>query len=433
MSVNHGEALERWLERLARQHPLTIDLGLERVAGVAARLGLLEAPLAPRVITVAGTNGKGSTVAMIESCARAHGLSCVSYTSPHLLRYNERVRVDGREIGDEELITAFERIEAARRQGDEISLSYFEVGTLAAALVVKQRAPDIAVLEVGLGGRLDAVNLFDADVAVITTIAQDHAEYLGTDLEIIGREKAGIMRAGACAVLGSRSLPVSVAARAAAVGVARLATLGETFDHARDAESGWRWHGEDASGAALSFAPLPDPGLPLDNAASAVQALVLAGVPLEHERLVAGFAEVHLPGRLQRIQRWWLDVAHNPHAARYLAERLRERDRHQPRQGRRLVLLAMLGDKDADGVIEALMPVVDGWVCAGLDGERGRSGADLVARISAQGGDVFEVAEGVVEAIEWIEADPQFVGDEVLVCGSFFTVSKALEWLQERV
>ncbi|MDX1467295.1 MAG: folylpolyglutamate synthase/dihydrofolate synthase family protein, partial [Halomonas sp.] len=347
--------LPAWLARLEAAHPVGIDLGLDRVAEVARRMGLFEAPPASRVITVAGTNGKGSTVAMLEALARAHGLTTAAYTSPHLLRYNERLRLDGRQADDATLIAGFEAVEAARLAGEPISLTYFEVGTLGALWAIARQRPALAILEVGLGGRLDAVNIIDPDVAVITTVAQDHAAFLGTDLEGIGREKAGILRPGRPAVLGSTTLPASVT-EVARERQARVVALGEAFR--REGEgAGWRWAGQDAEGQPLAVAELPDPELPLDNAASALQALALAGVSLEASVCRQALASVRLPGRMQWLGPWCLDVGHNPHAADYVARRLAAR----PCQGRTVVLIGMLADKDADGVIAALAPVVDAW------------------------------------------------------------------------
>ncbi|MBE0489477.1 MAG: bifunctional tetrahydrofolate synthase/dihydrofolate synthase, partial [Halomonas sp.] len=264
--------LEAWLARLEAAHPVGIDLGLDRVAEVARRMGLLERPIAGRVITVAGTNGKGSTVAMLEALARAHGLTTATYTSPHLIRYNERLRFDGEEADDATLMAGFAAVERARLDGEPVSLTYFEVGTLGALWAMARQPPDLALLEVGLGGRLDAVNVIDPDVAVITTVAQDHAAFLGTDLAQIGREKAGILRAGRPAVLGSTTLPDSVREVAEALG-AEVHALGEAFW--REGEgAGWRFGGQTPIG------DLPDPGLPLDNAATALQALALTGVTL---------------------------------------------------------------------------------------------------------------------------------------------------------
>ncbi|TDB02917.1 bifunctional tetrahydrofolate synthase/dihydrofolate synthase [Halomonas marinisediminis] len=425
MSEALPTTLDAWLARLEAAHPVGIDLGLERVAEVARRMGLLARPLAGRVITVAGTNGKGSTVAMLEALARAHGLTTATYTSPHLVRYNERLRLDGEEADDAALMAGFEAVEQARLAGEPISLTYFEVGTLGALWAISRRPPDLAILEVGLGGRLDAVNIIDPDVAVVTTVAQDHAAFLGTDLEQIGREKAGIMRAGRPAVLGSRTLPASVRETAAKLGAPDYA-LGEAFTREGEAE-GWCWRGvgSDPRGSgsdpAAFLSDLPDPGLPLDNAATALQALSLADVTLEVDACRQALASVRLPGRMQWWGQWCLDVGHNPHAASYLAKRLQAR----PCRGRTLALLAMLGDKDADGVIAALAPVIDGWVPASLAGERARSADELAERLTARGESVMHRATSPGEAVEWLVTQ---LGEEdrVLVCGSFLTVGEVL-------
>lgn len=434
-------SLDDWLRWLESAHPLDVDLGLERVAEVARRMGLLDAPLAGRVISVAGTNGKGSTVAMLESLALAHGLTTASYTSPHLLRYNERLRLSGEEASDAALIVGFEAVEAARcgddaQQRDEISLSYFEAGTLGALDVIRRRQPDLAILEVGLGGRLDAVNIIDADVSVVTTIAQDHASFLGDDLEIIGWEKAGIMRAGRPAVLGSPALPASVSATADRLG-APLHTLGGSFSHQAigpaEGHQTWRWAGLDAQGRACHLDGLPDPGLPLDNAATALQALSLAEVILEAKACRQALARVRLPGRMQWCGQWCLDVGHNPHAARYLAERLAghlarhsiDRQSEPGSRGRMLGLLGMLGDKDAEGVIDALSPVIDAWLPVSLSGPRARQADELAELLDARGHCVLHRAASPVEGARWL-APRLAPEDRVLVCGSFFTVAEVL-------
>ncbi|MEQ6890070.1 bifunctional tetrahydrofolate synthase/dihydrofolate synthase [Halomonas sp. CS7] len=415
--------LPAWLARLEAAHPVGIDLGLDRVAEVARRMGLLEGPLAPRVITVAGTNGKGSTVAMLEALAQAHGLTTATYTSPHLLHYNERLRLDGRQADDATLIAGFEAVEAARLKGEPISLSYFEMGTLGALWAIARQPPALAILEVGLGGRLDAVNIIDPDVAVITTVAQDHAAFLGNDLEGIGREKAGILRPGRPAVLGSTTLPASVRAVAEQQG-ARVVALGEAF-HREGEGDAWRWFGQDGGGDPVALADLPDPGLPLDNAASALQALALVEVPLEEPACRHALASVRLPGRMQWLGPWCLDVGHNPHAAAYLAQRLTA----LPCEGRTIGLIGMLGDKDADGVIAALAPAVDAWVPASLEGERARSADDLADRLAHQGARVWHRGDSPAEAADWLSTRlaPE---DRVLVCGSFFTVAAVLAWHQ---
>lgn len=418
--MNLPDTLEGWLKRLEHQHPVAIDLGLERVERVARRLGLLDAAIAGRVVTVAGTNGKGSTVAMLEALARAHGLSSASYTSPHLLRYNERLHLDGADVDDASLVRAFTRVEQAR---GEVSLTYFEAGTLAALLLIAERQPQLAILEIGLGGRLDAVNVIAPDVAVVTTVAHDHAAFLGTDLEGIGREKAGIMRAGRPVVLGSASLPNSVRTHAAALPVSACRQLGDDYGRQAETDDSWRWWGQDGSGMALTLGGLPDPGLPLDNGATALQAFALAGFAIDESCARHAFATVRLPGRMQWLGRWCLDVAHNPHAATYVAARLAARP---PR--RRVALLGMLGDKDASGVVAALAPVIDDWVVASLAGERARSAQELAGHVRAAGGRVLREVNSPLEGARWLASLPDD-DSEILVCGSFFTVAAVLEYL----
>ncbi|MFC0338944.1 dihydrofolate synthase / folylpolyglutamate synthase [Kushneria avicenniae] len=410
-----SRTLTQWLAHLEKLHPVAIDLGLERIRIVAERLNLLSVPIAQRVVTVAGTNGKGSTVAMVDAVAQAHGLSTASYSSPHLLRYNERLHLDGNEVSDEALIDAFERIEAVRQ---DTGLTYFEMGTLAALVIIRDRAPDIAILEVGLGGQLDATNIIDADVGIVTSVALDHADFLGTDIERIGAEKAGILRAGRPAVLGSRQLVASVAAHAESLPVSRCLTLGREFDWQWEASGRWQWQRPNGEGVSL-----PDPNLPLDNAASALTALDAIGLSLNAEQLEKAFSGIRLSGRMQRIGRYCLDVAHNPHAATYVAAQLARRP-----ATRRVALLGMLGDKDAEGVIEALWPVVDDWLPVTLSGARARQAQTLADIIGARGGQVIAVADSPNEGIDWLEQHSQH--DDVLVCGSFFTVAEALARLE---
>ncbi|QEA40352.1 bifunctional tetrahydrofolate synthase/dihydrofolate synthase [Pistricoccus aurantiacus] len=423
------QTLDEWLGHLTRQHPLGIELGLERVAEVGKRLGLEARLLAKHVISVAGTNGKGSTVAMLDSLARSHGLTTATYTSPHLLRYNERLCFDGVEATDATLIKGFAAVETARLTPTAICLTYFEMGTLAALHAIAARPPDLAILEVGLGGRLDAVNVIDADLAVVTTVAQDHADFLGSDLEVIGWEKAGIMRAGHPVVLGSPALPASVAQTATRLGAPHY-TLGREFkvssssaakDHLIAASSSWNWQGTSAQGEALSLDNLPDPGLPLNNAASALQALALIGLELTPDACRQGLSQARLAGRMQWRDNWCLDVGHNPHAAQYLATRLAAR----PCRGRRICLLGMLEDKDAAGVIAALTPVIDAWLPVSLEGERGRPAESLAVLLEARDQRILRLAESPRVGADWL-AQHLSGTDEVLVCGSFYTVAEVL-------
>ncbi len=414
-------SLQQWLQHLETLHPVGIDMGLERISIVAQRMGLLSSPIAPHVITVAGTNGKGSTLAMIDSVARAHKLSVGTYTSPHLVRYNERVKIDGQEADDQLLVQGFEQVEHARLQESEISLTYFEAGTLCGLWCLARAKLDLVVLEVGLGGRLDAVNIIDADVAIVTTIAQDHANFLGTDLAQIGREKAGIFRADRPAVLGSQTLPTSVIECAQAL-AAPTFSLGQQFGHVMaKASAQWRWQGLSARHQMMTLNELPVPGLPLDNAATALQALALTGVALTQPEVQAGLASVQLAGRLQWMGCWCLDVGHNPHAAEYVARHLPA----PPPGGKQWGLIGMLNDKDIDGVIQALSSRISDWVCVSLPGERGCLASELSQRIIAQGGRVHVCAESPQAGVDWF-ANVLMPNDRVLATGSFFTVAALL-------
>lgn len=425
--------LDQWLDHLVRQHPVAIDLGLDRLAAVAERLFLTQHPLARHVITVAGTNGKGSTVAMVDAIARAHGLSSGAYSSPHLRHYNERVMINGCQATDEQLVNAFERIDAACTQPGlpAIGLTYFEVGTLAAALIFQAAALDVVVLEVGLGGRLDAVNLFDADVGVVTTIGIDHVDYLGSDIDVIGREKAGIFRQNAAAVLGSTALPSSVCEVAEACHVSVLRQLGQSFARTDLVNDRWSWRGQDAEGHIIEMPALPDPHLPLDNAASAIQAAWLAFGPLEADSVAQALSALNMPGRLQWHGPWCLDVSHNPHAAAYVARYFSARDRQGLVPVRRIAILGMLGDKDPDGVIEQLRLVISGWVVVSLKGDRARDANTLVAAVERHGGKVLARCDTVAQAMQYCETLMPSA-DERLVCGSFLTVAAALDYLDSQ-
>ncbi|MCA1772945.1 MAG: bifunctional tetrahydrofolate synthase/dihydrofolate synthase [Halomonas sp.] len=412
------KTLAQWLDHLETLHPVDIELGLDRVSKVAERMGLLQRPIAKRVISVAGTNGKGSTLAIIDSVARAHGQRVGTYMSPHLLRYNERVQLDGYMVSDDQLVAGFEAVEQARLAAPSVSLTYFEAGTLCALWCLVQQPLDLAVLEVGLGGRLDAVNIVDADVAIVTTIAQDHAGFLGTDIAQIGREKAGIFRSQRPAVLGSRDLPESVAACADALS-SPVYQLGRNFEHTSDpASASWRWQGHTAAGDMLTLDALPDPGLPIDNAATALQALVLSGYVLAASPTQTALTDLVVPGRMQWRGQWCLDVGHNPHAADYLARHLPPVASGATQWG----VIGMLIDKDADGVIKALSSRINDWVCVSLEGERGRQATDLAERIAAQGGRVHHCAASPIEGVEWL-ANQLGPDDRVLATGSFFTVA----------
>jgi dihydrofolate synthase/folylpolyglutamate synthase len=420
-SPGTGASLEAWLEHVSRQHPAAIELGLERVREVAGRLGLGPPPLA---ITVGGTNGKGSTCAYLESILRVAGYRVGLYTSPHLLRYNERVRVDGIEASDESLVRAFDRVEAAR---GSTPLTYFEFGTLAALLVFAEPPVEVAVLEVGLGGRLDAVNIVDTDCAVVVSVDLDHQAFLGDTREAIGFEKAGIFRAGRPAIFGDVVPPASLVAHATAIG-ADLQVLGRDFRlHAGERQ--WDFAGRRSTRRAL---PLPalQGRWQLANAATALAALdeVRDRAPVSLGEVKRGLTGVRLAGRLQVLPgrpAVVLDVAHNPHAARALAGGLGEMGYAE----RTIAVFGMLGDKDAGSVIDALAARVDLWFVAPAASERAAP-ADRLAALLAERGLAARTRTFATVALAYEAARREAApNDRILVFGSFYTVADVLRCL----
>jgi dihydrofolate synthase/folylpolyglutamate synthase len=458
----------RWQETL---HPSAIDLGLDRMRRTLQRLDWQQ-PKCP-VITVAGTNGKGSTVALTSQILRAAGYRVGTFTSPHLIRYNERIVIDGHEVSDASLVAAFERIDAAR--GTE-TLTFFEFNTIAALLVFDTAGVDALVLEVGLGGRLDSVNCVDADVAIVTSISLDHTDWLGSDVESIGREKAGIFRAGKPAIFGSRDMPASIAEVAQQLGTP-LYRLGSDFDWSRDGEH-WSWRHRNGPGlnkggrSPVGSAPDCDSGrreqttrydnLPLpalhgelqfDNASAVLCALecLSSRLPVMREAIETGLQNVALPGRFQVVRRavpaagsipasvlteshnlsvavdWILDVAHNPAAAQALAGQLASR----PATGRTIAVCGILGDKDIEGIATALRNSFDSWIIVGLPGARAVPVDDLAERLAKMGAHIAKTAPTVADGCE-IAQSVAHAGDRVVVFGSFLTVGPALEWLQAR-
>ena len=415
-------SLAEWLAWQERLHPAEMALGLERVQAVLARLGLSRPPFT--VVTVAGTNGKGSTVAFLERMLCSGGHRVGAYSSPHVFRYTERVRIDGEEIDEMALCRAFQRVEEVR--GD-IPLTYFEYGTLGALVAFSEAGVELAVLEVGLGGRLDAVNAVDPQLSVITPVDLDHQQWLGPDREAIGAEKAGILRPGVPLVLGDPDPPASVIARAEALAVP-LHRLGLDYALEPAGPAGWCWRGPG------DYPPVRTLGLEgahqADNAATALMALhcLSPHFPVDPIRAVAALAETRLPGRQQRLPgapEWLVDVGHNPHAARALARRLAA----DPRPT--VAVVALLADKDPHGFLAPLLPYLEGLHLAGLPGTaRGAAAGDLA---EAVGGQVEPdgVHPSVVEALEAALARLPAQG-RLLVCGSFHTVAEALAWRGER-
>ena len=431
-----SRSLAQWLALQEAAHPKSIDLGLARVGEVARRLGIDR--LQSAVITVGGTNGKGSTVAHLEALGLAAGRSVGLFTSPHFLRYNERIRIDGVEAEDAAIVGAFERIEAAR---GATTLTFFEYNTLAALLLFAQRQVELALLEVGLGGRLDATNLIDADVSVVCSIGFDHRDWLGETLEEIGAEKAGIFRSGRPAVLGTAAMPASVYSAIARLG-ARPIVAERDFawqvEPRPAAQRRWSYQG-----SRLSLSGLPPSALAgsiqYRNAATALAALeALAGEgaraalaekvvqALDTRTVAAALRRVRLAGRLQIVPgpvEWILDIAHNPPAAEVLAAELEER----PCQGRTLGVVGILGDKDAPAIARALASRFDRWFLCTLDGPRGIGAAELARRLEHVVRDPT-LADSVREGCEAACAAAR-PGDRVVVCGSVHTVGPALEWL----
>jgi dihydrofolate synthase/folylpolyglutamate synthase len=409
-----------WLAWQQAAHPVEIDPGLERVGAVWERLGK---PLQSAVLTVGGTNGKGSVTAYLDAILTAAGYETGWFSSPHLVRYNERIRVKGREVADAGLLRAFADIDAAR--GD-ISLTFFEWNTLAAFIEFARAGVDVAVLEVGMGGRLDAVNLLDADAAAVVSVGLDHREWLGDTVEAIGHEKAGIFRATRPAIFGGRQVPKSVVAHAAAIG-ARLRRIGTDFDFVERAD-GW-----DYVGFGSRRRELPLPGLAgsaqLGNAAVAL-ALLEAVEPrlfVPDEAVRAGIAGARLPGRFQVLPgppEWILDVAHNPQAAQVLAASLAAR----PCAGRTTAVCGILGDKDIEGIVAALDGRIDRWIAVGLDGARALAPAALAARIGHAGAESVLAAVDVQAGLAAARAEMK-PADRAIVFGSFLTVGPALACL----
>ncbi|MBL8490148.1 MAG: bifunctional tetrahydrofolate synthase/dihydrofolate synthase [Rhodocyclaceae bacterium] len=409
--------LDEWLAHAEGQHRRPIDLGLERVRAVSGRLG--QRARCP-VILVGGTNGKGSTCAMLESILGTAGYRVGSYSSPHLLNYNERVRIAGHMADDGVLCRAFARVEQVR---SGVPLTYFEFGTLAAWEVFDEAGVEAIVLEVGLGGRLDATNVFDPDCAVVTGVDLDHMDYLGPDREAIGFEKAGIFRAGKPAVCGDPQPPDRLLRHAAEIG-AQLLVLGRDFGYLRQ-EGQWQYRGPHGRRSGLAFPALRG-GRQLMNASTALAALdTLRDVlPVAMRDIRQGLATVELPGRFQVLPgrpTVILDVAHNPQAARTLAENLSDMAFHP----RTWAVFGMLRDKDMTGVVDALKGRVDHWLPAGLEGPRGATGNEVADILRAAGEQVDEVfanpGDAFRHALEKAGGD-----DRIVAFGSFLTVAQVM-------
>ncbi len=410
-SPTHTSSLSEWQQYLESLHAQKIDLGLERVALVAKK-GNLTKP-APKVITVAGTNGKGSTCAILESILLAAGFKTGVYSSPHLIKYNERVRINGAELDDTLHTRAFAEIETIR---ENVSLSFFEFGTLAALWLFIEHKVDVVILEVGLGGRLDATNVVEHDVSVITSLAIDHVDWLGNDLNQIGYEKAGIFRSDKPAICGQPSPPSSVSAYADEIG-AKLYQIGYHYQYVVTDSDHWHWR----SGV-FDLPELPIPNLPLQNAATAIMALGASELDIADVDIVAGLKNVHLSGRMEKVSDSPLilmDVAHNPHSANYLALQINKMKRKY--SGDVHAIVGMLYDKDIEGTLSEMQLLVDHWHPVTLDVQRGAKGESLSRFL---GSEIHY--ESPVHAFDKVKTSLDSE-DILIVFGSFHTVGQISE------
>lgn len=416
-SVLPGD-LAGWLALIEARHGQRIELGLERVARVRDAMGLSSDAI---ILTVAGTNGKGSTCAFLEAICLAAGYRVGLYTSPHLVRYNERVRIDGRDVDDATLAAAFEQVERARGDTD---LTYFEHGTLAAWACFAEAALDVIILEVGLGGRLDATNIFDADCAVVTSIAMDHMDYLGDTREAIGREKAGIFRAGRPAICADPQPPASIEAVANEVG-AQLQVSGRDFGFSGD-RTQWTFWGAGVRRGGLAYPALRGANQLL-NASAAMAALeaIRDRLPVPMQAVREGMMLVELTGRFQTLPGQpaiVLDVAHNEQAVGVLAENLANMGYYPETWA----VVGMMGDKAIEASLARIQHRVDHWLPASLPGPRGLSADALAERMAAAGIDVGEARyASPADAYRAARAAAQD-SDRILVFGSFLTVADAL-------
>lgn len=428
ISPKATDSLETWLSYLEKSHFKPIDMGLERIRKVAEGLDLLKP--APYVITVAGTNGKGSTCKLLETALLKAGLKVGVYSSPHLIHYNERVRIQGQTVGNADLIATFDYIE----QHKSASLTYFEFGTLAALDLFRKAKVDVAILEVGLGGRLDATNIVDPDFAVITSIDIDHVEFLGDNREVIGREKAGIFRPNIPVVIGEPDCPQSILDYAKEL---QCHVFRRDIDWTFSAESNrLQWQSKAKS------LTVPLPKIPQPNCATALAVLTQLPFELSDEILAQAVAEAQMTGRFQLLgeqdfakfsqnrplAQVIIDVGHNPHAARYLADRLAEWV--QPNRKIYAVFSALV-DKDLSGIVEPLEELIDEWHCAGLQGYRGQSGEEVKTKLLATLPNADATAyENVTKASQFL-FEKATAQDVILVFGSFHTVADFLIWLEQ--
>lgn len=443
LQLKATSSLAEWLSYLENSHFKAIDLGLERIKSVAEQLDLLQ--IAPFVITVGGTNGKGTTCRLLETLLLRCGYRVGVYSSPHLLRYNERVRIQNQELSDEQHCQSFAFIE----QHKACSLTYFEFSTLSALHLFKQAKLDVVILEVGLGGRLDATNIIDNQMSIITSIDIDHTDFLGSSREQIAFEKAGIFRTRTPVIIGEPNVPSTMIEQAE-----KLETFASYRDktwHFEVEEQSWAWQGE-IQGKKVRWENLPIPRIPLANAATVLAAIPYLPFKISQQQICQALQEVELTGRFQRIlpeklvklaqlsqkttdklPQIIVDVGHNPHAALYLTEKLTALKAQI--KGRIIAVCGILKDKDAAGILSPLLPVIDHWYCATLSGYRGQEGGELLAKlqqlVDSQNIDserkkvLAESQPSVIEAVKSAVENAN-ENDLLLVFGSFHTVGEFL-------
>ncbi|MFK7975760.1 MAG: folylpolyglutamate synthase/dihydrofolate synthase family protein [Halioglobus sp.] len=420
----NNDSLQDWLERLEKLHPVEIDLGLARITEVAHSLDLL--PLAQPVITVAGTNGKGSTVAVLEAVLTAQGLRCGTFTSPHFLRFNERIRVAQEDASDADIVLAFEAIESAR---GEISLTYFEFAALAALLVFRAHQPDVVILEVGLGGRLDAVNIVEPSLCVITRIDLDHQGWLGDTREQIAVEKAGILRRGVPVVVSDQDPPASLRRAIQDIGAAPALFLGEEFSVC-PVESGlfgqWQVTLQTGQGKPRTLPAFEMASLLPQNVAAAVQAALAGGFDVSNEQLQIALDSLVVTGRRQHFERdgvsYVLDVAHNPAAVEALLEYLQS----SCCNGRRLAVFSAMKDKDLKKMLSPAVSEFDAWMLADQPGNaRSATAKEVMAVLADLDVEMISSSKNLRQAFARAQqlAAP---GDTIVVFGSFTTVAAVL-------
>ena len=425
-----SRTLSEWLDWQQTLHLSSIDLGLDRIRVVAAKLKILELPFP--LISIAGTNGKGSSTAMLQSIYQQAGYKTGVYTSPHLLRYNERIAIDGIAATDDLICDAFEKINQAR--GDT-SLTYFEFSTLAAALLFVEQDVDLAIFEIGLGGRLDAVNLWDADIALITTIAIDHESWLGNNREDIAIEKAGIMRQGKSVICGDKNPPTTIASEAKRIGAQLIQrnidfslTLIEPQVNNQSIAKHWQWHDHQQA----ESLELPSPSLQgqfqLDNAANIITTItqLQTQLPVALKAIEKGLVTIVLAGRLQTIAtcpQILVDVAHNPQSAQQLALYLHQ----NPIAGKTVALFSVLEDKDLAGIVAPFNTLIDQWSLVSINDERGQSADQIKYKLEKLGinstaivnNNFKKAMQDLINALE--------CKDRVVAFGSFLLVSEVLE------